>query len=308
MNILILAAGGPAAHGAIKSLRDIDFNGKIVSIDSNELSAGFYLSDKYYVVSEAFHDTYIKELLNIVDKENINLILPTSSNDIVSISKKLDLFKSRGVTVFMSGYESIQVCSDKLKFYDKCKDNFPLPKTSIDYTEIVFPLFAKPRRHSAGSKGVFVCKDQTTIKCLESDKYEYIYQEHLPGQEYTIDVLSDMNSNPLVVIPRKRLQTKAGISFKGEIVKDEFIEKACFDICKFLNLKGPICLQMKEDKNGELKFIEINPRLGGGSYFTTLAGVNFIEVILNLISGKDVKINEPKLIKVLRYYSEVVVT
>ena len=65
---------------------------------------------------------------------------------------------------------------------------------------------------------------------------------------------------------------------------------------------------MKEDKNGELKFIEINPRLGGGSYFTTLAGVNFIEVILNLISGKDVKINEPKLIKVLRYYSEVVVT
>ena len=34
-----------------------------------------------------------------------------------------------------------------------------------------------------------------------------------------------MESNPLVVIPRKRLQTKAGISSKGEIIKDEFIEK-----------------------------------------------------------------------------------
>jgi len=307
MNILILAAGGPAAHGAIKSLRDIDFNGKIVSVDSNELSAGFYLSDKYYVVSEAFNDTYIKELLNIVDKEDINLILPTSSNDIVSISKKLDLFKSRGVTVFMSGYESIQVCSDKLKFYDKCKDNFPLPNTSTNYNEIGFPLFAKPRRHSAGSRGVFVCKDQTTIKCLESDKYEYIYQEYLPGQEYTIDALCDMDSNPLISVPRKRLQTKAGISTKGEIIRDDFIEKTCFAICKFLKLKGPICLQMKEDKYGNPKFVEINPRLGGGSYFITLAGVNFIEIILDLVEGKDVKINKPNLVTVLRYFKEVIV-
>jgi len=306
MNILILAAGGPAAHGAIKSLRDIDFNGKIVSIDSNELSAGFYLSDKYYVVSEAFHNTYIKELLNIVDKENINLILPTSSNDIVSISKNLELFKSRGVKVFMSGYDSIQVCSDKLKFYDKCKDNFPLPKTSIDYTEIVFPLFAKPRRHSAGSRGVFVCKDQTTIKCLESDKYEYIYQEYLPGQEYTIDVLSDMNSNPLVVIPRKRLQTKAGISTKGRVKKDEFIERQCQDIVQFLKLKGSVCLQMKEDFSGNLKFIEINPRFGGGTVFAKLAGVDIVKIILDIVEGKEINIPEIKEVTILRYFQEVV--
>ena len=56
MNILILSAGGPTAHGAIKSLRDINFNGKIVSVDSNPLSAGFYLSDSYHIVPKAFED------------------------------------------------------------------------------------------------------------------------------------------------------------------------------------------------------------------------------------------------------------
>ena len=44
MNILLLSAGGSACHGVIKSLRDIDFDGKIISVDCNSLSAGFYLS------------------------------------------------------------------------------------------------------------------------------------------------------------------------------------------------------------------------------------------------------------------------
>ena len=42
MNALILGAGSPAAIGVIKALKDSKFNGKIVSIDSNELSAGFF--------------------------------------------------------------------------------------------------------------------------------------------------------------------------------------------------------------------------------------------------------------------------
>ena len=116
-----------------------------------------------------------------------------------------------------------------------------------------------------------------------------------------------MDSNPLAIVPRERLQTKAGISSKGRIVKDNFIEKSCFDICKFLNLKGPICLQMKEDTNGNPKFVEINPRLGGSSYFATLAGVNFLEIMLDLVNGKEPVINEPKPITILRYYNEVVV-
>ena len=64
---------------------------------------------------------------------------------------------------------------------------------------------------------------------------------------------------------------------------------------------------MKEDINGNPKFVEINPRLGGSSYFATLAGVNFIEIILDLARGKKPIINEPNLVTILRYYREVVV-
>ena len=307
MNILLLSAGGPACHGVIKSLRDIDFNGKIVSVDCNPLSAGFYLSDSYYIVPDAFEDDYIGKLLNICKKEHIDLILPTSSNEIITISKNSHFFNSIGVELFMSDYESIMICSDKMKFYNKCKNDFILPKTSLDYRTLGRPFFAKPKKHSSGSRGVRVCKTISDISCLDKQKYEYIYQEYLPGIEYTIDVLCDMKSNPIIAVPRKRLQTKEGISSKGQIVIDESIQEQCFDICKFLKLKGPVCIQMKESVDNVLKFVEINPRFGGGSYMATLAGVNFMELILNTINGDGYWMPKPKEITVLRYYKEVVV-
>ena len=295
MNILILSAGGPAGYGVIKSLRGINFDGKIVSVDCNDLSAGLYLSDKNYRVPKATNSIsggvnkwYVDILCEIVDKENIDLILPTGGNDIISISKNSHLF---GDKLFMSDYEPIMDCVDKWRFYEKCKDKFPLPKTFKGCN-----LFKRPIMGS-GSRG---------CEFLEFNSDEII-SEYLPGVEYTIDVLCDMDSNPLVVIPRERLETKAGISSKGKIIKDDFIEKACFDICKFLKLKGPICLQMKRDYDGNPKFIEINPRFGGGTYFTTLAGVNFVEIILDLFNGKKPNITKPKLITILRYFEEVVV-
>jgi len=245
------------------------------------------MSDKYYVVPSVDDRDYIPQVLKIVDKEKIDLILPTGS-DIEPISKNSHLFKGK---LFMSDYESIMDCTDKWRFYNKCKNSFPLPKTFKGSK-----LFKKPIMGS-GSRG---------CELIEFNSSE-ILSEYLPGQEYTIDVLCDMDSNPLVVIPRKRLQVKAGISSKGEIVKDDFIEKACFDICKFLKLKGPVCLQMKEDSEGNPKFIEINPRLGGGTYFTTLAGVNLLSIILDLVNGDKPKIPTPDLIQVVRYYSEIVI-
>ena len=287
MNILILSAGGPAGYGVIKSLKDMNFDGGIVSVDNDELAVGFHMSHKHYVVPKIDDEDYVKVIFRIVHKEKIDLILPTGP-DIEPISKSAHLFEGK---LFMSDYESIMDCTDKWRFYNKCKDKFPLPKTFKGSK-----LFKKPVIGS-GSRNCELVE-------FNSDE---ILSEYLPGQEYTIDVLCDMDSNPLVVIPRKRLQTKAGISSKGEIIKDDFIEKACFDMCKFLKLKGPVCLQMKENSNGIPKFIEVNPRFGGGTYFTTLAGVNFMKIIFDVLENKEILINEPKLIKVLRYYEEVII-
>ena len=310
-NILISCAGGPAAIGAIKSLRQIDFKGNIVTIDCDPLSVGKYLSDINYIVSLSSSKIYWNEVLNIIKKEKITIIIPTGDSDIKHFSKNRKLLEKLGVSVFMSDYDSIIKCQDKKLFFDYCYPEFPLPFTSSNYKDLKFPMFAKPE-YGSGSRGVKICNKISDIKTLDKEESvhrssNYIFQEYLPGQEYTVDVLCDLDSNPLIVIPRKRLQIKAGISSKGQTIKHKQIENLCKKLCIYLELKGPVCIQLKDDLKGTPKFIEVNPRLGGGTYFTTLAGVNFLDLILKIKNKQEYNIPDFKEITVLRYYEEIVI-
>jgi len=310
-NILISCAGGPAAIGAIKSLKEINFKGNIVTIDCDPLAVGGYLSDINYIVPLSTSKNYWDEVLNIIIKEKITIILPTGDSDIKHFSKHKEQLNKLGVTVFMSDYDSIIKCQDKKLFFDYCYSKFPLPFTSSNYKDLKFPMFAKPE-YGSGSRGIKVCYKTSDIKTLDKEESvhrssNYLFQEYLPGQEYTVDVLCDLENNPIIIVPRKRLQIKAGISSKGQVIKHKQIENLCKDLCIYLDLKGPVCIQLKEDSKGNPKFIEVNPRLGGGTYFTTLAGVNFLELILNIKNNKPFIKPTFKEITVLRYFNEIVI-
>ena len=310
-NILISCAGGPAAVGAIKSLREINFKGNLVTIDCDPLAVGRYLSDVNYIVPLSTSKNYWDKVFNIIIKEKISLIIPTGDSDIRHFSKHKKKLEKLGVTVFMSDYDSIIKCQDKKLFFDYCHSNFPFPFTSSNYRDLKFPMFAKPE-YGSGSRGAKICYKISDIKALDKEESvhrssNYLFQEYLPGQEYTVDVLCDLEANPIVVVPRKRLQIKAGISSKGQVIKNKKIEDLCKDLCIYLNLKGPVCIQLKEDSKGRFKFIEVNPRLGGGTYFSTLAGVNFLELMIKIKNNQQFKIPKFKEITVLRYYNEIVI-
>ncbi len=302
MNILVTSSGGPAAVGVIKSIRKLKEKHKIVATDINELSVGLEMADESYIVPSVEKDFFFEAIHRLIIDENIDVILPTGNLEIEKFEPLSKITK-----VFMSDSKTIKLCNDKFEFYEKTKKDFDLPKTWLENGKLKGECFAKPRFEVGGSRGVKFCRTMNDIICAHQADSEYVFQDYLPGQEYTIDVLCDMDSNPLIAIPRKRLETKAGISSKGEIISDEYIIKECKRLCKFLSLKGPVCIQMKEDDNGKPKFIEVNPRFGGGSYFSTLAGVNFVEIIIRILEGKEIFISEPKKIKVIRYFEEIVI-
>ena len=77
-------------------------------------------------------------------------------------------------------------------------------------------------------------------------------------------------------------------------------------MCLTLKLKGPLCIQIKKDTENNLKIIEVNPRFGGGTFFTTLAGCNFMKFILDDLENKKNKVLIPNQITVVRYFEEIV--
>jgi len=283
-----------------------DFRGKILSTDSNNLSAGFYLSDFYEVIPEAEADDYLEVLLNIIDKYSIEVLMPSSGYDIFPFSEYKSKLKKHGVFPIVSDRKILEICRDKISTFNHLNKEFSLPFTTLNPQEIdTYPIIAKPR-YGKGSRDVIQVNDQKELQYVSSKYTSMIYQEYLPGDEYTIDVMSDLDGNPIVSVPRVRLQTKSGISTKGKIILDKYLIEESMEIVRKLKIIGPSCIQMKKDKIGDFKLVEINPRLGGGTIFTTLAGANFPKMIIDLVEGKTLQAPKISEVTVLRYFEEIV--
>lgn len=305
--ILVPSASAPAGINTIKSLKMVNYPVRIVASDSNPFSAGFFMSDAYEVLPEIDSKLYITRLLEIVTKHKINVLMPSSGYDIYQYSANKEKLLKLGALPVVSDIKTMKICRDKIQTFNYLSKKFELPFTTLDYKKVKgFPLIAKPR-YGKGSKGIVKINNENELKYVRFNSENLIFQEYLPGTEYTIDVLSDMECEPILAVPRVRVETRAGISTVGTIVKDENISETCKSIAKFLKIRGPCCIQMKESNDGILKIVEVNPRMGGGTIFAALAGANFPAMILDMVNGKKLKIPKISEVTVVRYFEEIVV-
>ena len=289
--IYLSESGGAAAISAIKSFRKLDQNIRIITADSDNRAAGKALSDKFYQSPMASRDpaAYIIWLNDLINKENIDMILPTGEHDV----RLLSLYKNtwEKTKIYVSSERSVNICQDKFDFYKELHKDFNLPVT------ITGDVFQKPKR-SAGSRN--------TKHIVNSS--DNIIQEYLPGKEYTVDVFCDEQSESMGTVVRERVVIKSGISTQNNIANYENpnLITTSERLCKFLKLVGPVCIQFRKDVDGNDKVMEINPRLGGTSIVSTLAGVNFAELYYQLYHGNRLSKKSPKNIYVSRYWEEVV--
>jgi len=307
MTVLVSGGGGAAAISTIKSLRMGGFKGRIVSIDADPLSAGLYLADGFRVVPKAKDPAFYPAIERLVAEEHIGVISPTPGFDINEFARHKRELEAMGASVAMSDIDAMTTCENKWEFFLKTQGAFPLPETSRDPVSWNrFPCFVKPT-FGKGSRNTHRCQTRSELEFhTAASADEMLIQEYLPGEEYTVDVLSDLSGTPRLAVPRARLETKDGISSKGRVLRDPEMEGLCLELARHLSLKGPTCMQLKRDESGRPKFMEVNPRIGGGSIFTTLAGVNIPMLLLDLIAGTELAVCEPNEIIVLRYYEEVV--
>jgi carbamoyl-phosphate synthase large subunit len=308
-SVLVPASGGPAGINTIKSLRKGGFWGEIVATDADPLSAGFFIASSHEVMPLASNeDAFFTKLADVVQRYSVNLLMPTSQTDGYIYSKRRDDLSRMGAIAVISDEKAMQTCIDKLMLYDALSGKFNLPYTTAEPETISeFPVIAKPRS-GKGSRNVFQVRDRVELDNINARHSDMIFQEYLPGIEYTVDVLSDLDRKAIVAVPRIRLETKGGISTKGKVVHHPELQKVCMQIAESIGIRGPCCIQMKESSEGELKLVEVNPRMGGGTIFAALAGVNFPKMIIDMAEGRGVDpAPEFSDITVIRYFDEIVV-
>ncbi|MBN2182557.1 MAG: ATP-grasp domain-containing protein [Sedimentisphaerales bacterium] len=282
--------------------------------DTTELSAALQLCDKGFLVKPVTHAAYIGQLLSIVKNNRVQLLVPTVDLDLKLLAQNNSRFAALGCRVLVSSPDVLDICRDKrLTYRFLVKNGFDTPVTmsiraALSERKLDWPCFLKPWDGYAG-RGNAVVQNRKDLSFYAKKIPNPICQEYIRGDEFTCDVYVDFAMKVRCVVPRKRIEIRAGEVSKGQIVKDRHIMSRAKKLVETLGAgPGLITLQLFRNTRGKLKFIEINPRFGGGAPLSIRAGADFPKWILQEMLGKKTNIRfdgfEDSLV-MLRYDGEV---
>lgn len=226
-------------------------------------------------------DNFCEEFNNYIQENNISLIFPTHDTVAVFLTENQSKIKAK---VIAADKETSAILRDKEKTYNTFKDETFTPRT---YKEIAtFPVFIKPKI-SQGAVGTKLIQLQEDIPNV--DLSNYVICEYLPGEEYTVDCLTDKNGDLKIISPRSRQRLLAGVCVAGktEVLSRE-IEEIAHIINNKLSFMGLWWFQIKKDKNENFKLLEISTRCAGTMCLTRAKGFNLPLLSVYVAMGFDI--------------------
>ncbi|CAH1211267.1 hypothetical protein PAECIP111892_03509 [Paenibacillus auburnensis] len=296
-NILFTSAGRRVelVQQFIKAKAAKGMSGRIVCADLSELAPALYFADGSISLPEIKDAQYIPELLKACIEEKINLIIPTIDTELDVLVKNINLFKENNIDILISDSSTIRISQDKMETYRFFKSlDLHSPKSYIkgmEYTGEV-PCFIKPLSGSS-SINAFKVRNSKELEFFQYYIEDYIIQDLIIGDEFTVDVFCDFHGNPIYITPRLRIATRSGEVLKTKIVEDPILTQHILNIIKKLKPNGPLTIQaIKNQSDGNYYFIEINARFGGGAPLSMLAGADAATALYDLVQGKDLEFNE----------------
>ena len=234
---------------------------------------------------------YIDNLLSICADDHINLLIPTIDTDLMILSENKEKFENIGTKVMISDPDKIRICRDKnntSQFFVDCGLHAPMPVNDWKEYKSGYPAFIKPKDGSS-SINAFKVENEEELEVYAGQVEDYIVQPFVSGHEYTIDIFCDWDGEPISIVPRERLQVRAGEVLKTQICMDKTMIEESKVLCRAFKPCGPMTVQLIRDALGIDWFIEINPRFGGGAPLSMKAGARSAEVILKMVDGEDVE-------------------
>jgi carbamoyl-phosphate synthase large subunit len=296
-NILITSAGRRVSLVELfqKAIIQLDIKGKVFAVDLQEHAPALQVADDSQTVMRVTDENYINQLLEICKINDINLIVPTIDTELSILSAASDLLSQNNIKVLVCDNDINHIFMDKRRaqsFFES--NNIPTPRLysteeSIELTNDKYPLLLKPANGSC-SIGVTKVYNKKELIFFLDYLDDPIVQEFIQGDEYTIDVLVDFLGKVQCAVPRLRIETRAGEVSKAITINDKDIIDWSYRVTELMSgVIGCVTLQCFKQKNGELKFIEINPRFGGGFPLTAAAGANYPLWILQMLGDQPVQ-------------------
>ena len=115
VTVLVSASGAPGTAALLRALRE---NGertvRLVGTDMSERSVGRHLCDVFHQVPAGSDPGFADAMLDVVERESVDVVLPQSSFDLAGLAEHRDRFP---VPVLVSSPETIRRSNDKAETY-----------------------------------------------------------------------------------------------------------------------------------------------------------------------------------------------
>lgn len=285
--VLVTGAGGAAGVAVIRSLlhrADVT----VFAADMDGWAAGIYLvpAEQRRLVEPGRADGFIPGLARIVAEDRIDVVISTVDVELAALADRRD--ELAPAVLAAPAADTLAACLDKLALAERCAATGHAPRTvlagpdaaAIDWE---FPVFAKPRS-GAGGRGIRMVPDRAALDALPIDD-GLIVQDLLPGDEYSVDVIADANGHVVAAVPRTRERVDSGVAIAGRTVHDPELEQTAADIARAIGLVGVANVQLRRDRAGRAKLLEVNPRFPGALPLTIAAGVDIPSLVVDLFTG-----------------------
>ena len=312
---LVTCAGSMPAVGVINALKGQgQVPLRVLGADMNRLSAGLYLADAGFPVPGIADPGYVPAVLDLCRREGVDVLFPILDEELPLFAGAEPEFRRAGVRVITCPPDVVARAGDKYQTYQFCRRHgilVPptyLPGELAAAEPLTFPLIVKPRR-GRGTRDVFPVRDRRELDFFSAYVPDALVQGLVRGREYTLDILTDFGGEVLSVVPKARLETKAGMQVKGRTVKDGRLIEYGRDVARRFGLapRGNVQCIVADDG---IYLIEVNPKFPASLPFTVAAGVNAPLLLVRMHLGEEV----PPLpgqfregLQMVRYWQEIFV-
>ena len=276
-----------------RAYQELEIRGRIVATDIDPLAPALQEVNTPYIVPRLDSPEYISTLIEICQREKIDLIFPLIDPDIPVLAANRWKLEENGARVVVVASRAAELTADKWltsQFFAEL--GLPIPQSwlpdQLDFEQLDYPVFIKPRSGSA-AKYTFRVDNPNELQFFSRYVPNPIIQEFLPGPEITNDVICDVDGSVLGVVSRQRIEVRWGEVAKGVTIYNQDIISACVKIAQNLPAVGSITVQCMM-KNDQPYFTEINARLGGGVPLGIAAGVDSPKWLLARAAGVPVDI------------------
>jgi carbamoyl-phosphate synthase large subunit len=275
--VLVTGVGGPSGISILRALEDTPLT--LLAGDIDPFAAGLYLVDapQRAILPRGDDPRFADELLARCERAEIDVLVPTVDTELLPLARRRAEFAEAGVTLVLASEDTLAVCLDKWALAERCHGRVRGPATVVvdaafDPADVTPPVIVKPRSGS-GSRGIRLIERRADLEALVRDG-TLLVQEHLPGPEYSLDVLARADGHISAVVARERLKVDSGIAVTARTLRDPALDRFARAVAQAIELTTVANVQVKIDAAGEPALLEVNARFPGTMPLTVAAGVD----------------------------------